>query len=156
MRHPRRHIQRSIAELLSSHLNETLSITNASVKENLGQSEFSRKAPDAKPSTPLCIVTVGGRFRSEDAELGGVNRQSWYDLFIDVIATPPSLTTAISDDIVDLLDTGDFQIYDYSKSPAAKDSWIFVDAISSDYNDPLRRDWITIQAVLTWDYRRST
>lgn len=157
LRHARRHISASVKKYIEEALDE-LEWEALDVKINSGGSQYLKKISSADRTNHIVVITVGGQYDDADTEVGGINREVYMELVVDVLGKTASRTTALAGDIFDILaarNTSSFiPLYDFS-DPDLEET---VDRLEIEdpfegYPDNDRGDWIQIGANLVYSYQ---
>jgi hypothetical protein len=158
LRHATRSIQHSIYLRLKEYFEDTLGYQPDSIhlQEDLGQSPATRRPQLGQDSKPLVSIFVTNRIHDEETQLGGVNRQATHVLFIDVLSAQLPISSAIADDILELLDgTGSSEyitLYDQATDEEVTDGRLWVESAACDGPDPTRPEWIQVSANILRTY----
>lgn len=156
LRHLRRHVAASVKKYIEDSMEEL--DWELDVKVNSGGSQYLKKISSSDRTDHIVVITIGGQHDDADTEVGGINREVYMELVIDVLGKTSSRTVALASDIFDLLaarNTSSFiPLYDFS-DPDLEDEVdrLEVEDPFEEYPDNNRGDWIQIGADLVYSYQ---
>lgn len=157
MRHGARHAQASLTAWMEAYLDD-LGEQNYVIAENLGASELAGSTPKAAGLLREIWVTVGERDIDNYVELGGGNRETRYNVVIDVLGSPSSACKALTEDIYELLggmtSAGDeVPFYNQATGDLVTSERLRLETASMEQATPARTDWWQVGAELWRSYQ---